>query len=121
MKLLYCQDCGDIIAPFRQKNKPRYCACTRHALWWEDPQKGIVRVYDKYGDDGQPIEAKAWLIGMTNLWLQYPSETLTKEDYEAIIDAHDDYYLFKRQRSVAIRFRPGMTGDSGWAQLPKDK
>jgi hypothetical protein len=118
MKLLFCQECGDIIAPFGEANRPRWCICKRHAVWWENPQTGVLRVHDARGRDGWPIAARAWVIGMTNLFLGYP-ESLDADAIQAIIDAHDDYYLFKRQRSVAIRIRPGESGDTRWAKLPE--
>lgn len=122
MKALFCQDCGDIVAPLPTARKPRHCRCTRHAVWWEDPQAGILRVCDLASPDcdGQPgKEARAYVLGFTNMWLRAP-DSLKADDYQAIIDSHDDYYLFKRLRSVAIRIRPGESGDTRWAALPKE-
>lgn len=123
MKLLYCEDCGDIIAPFRQARKARWCVCERHAIWWENPATGVLRVHDSQGfkdgpSTGWPYTARAWVIGMTNLFLGYP-DNLGAQDIQDIIDAHEDYYLFKKLRSVAIRIRPGESGDTRWAALPE--
>lgn len=118
MKSLYCQDCGDIIAPYPRELEPRFCRCKRHAVWWVDPSAGVLRVCDTLGRDGQPGRARAWVLGFTNLWLQNPAEDLTADDYREIVEAHDDYYLFKKLGSVAIRIRPGMSSDTRWAPLP---
>lgn len=119
MKLLYCERCGDIIAPYRDIKKPRYCICATHAVWWEDPVKGLLRVCDTVGDKGYPhVAAEAYVIGITNAFLSYPGK-LSLKTIEDIIDMHDDYYLFKRQQSCVIRIRPGETGDTMWAPLPE--
>lgn len=125
MKALFCQVCGDIVAPFREVRKPRYCRCEMHAVWWEDAAKGIVRVCDTQGHEqlvvtrnGRPLGApQAFLLGFTNLWLSMPG-TLEASDYADIVAAHEPSYLFAKMKSVAVRFRPGETGDSDWSRLP---
>jgi hypothetical protein len=119
MKLLYCQQCGDIIAPYRQVNKVRYCNCRRHAVWWENPAMGILRVCDTDGTpNGWPIQASAYVLGLHNDFLQWPGR-LDALAYTEILDQTPDNYLFKQQNSVIIRFRPGETGDTSWAKLPQ--
>lgn len=123
MKLLYCEDCGDIRAPLPVAHKPVFCRCGRHAIWWEDPRAGIARVCDTRGRKdgayaGWPGVARAYIIGLTNLFLGADKLT-TAADYAEIVEAHDDSYLFKRYGSVAIRFRPGESGDTRWAGLPE--
>lgn len=118
MKLLYCEDCGDIIAPYRQASKPRDCICGRHAVWWIDPQRGILRVCDRHGaENGWPFKPGAWVLGITNLLLHMPGD-MTAEKVEQAIDEHEEYYLFKRFRSLIIRIRPGESGDTRYAPLP---
>jgi hypothetical protein len=74
-KLLYCQECGDIIAPYRKERKVRWCVCGRHAVWWENSWAGILRVHDSWGKDGQPSAAMAYVLGLTNVWLGMPEGT----------------------------------------------
>lgn len=153
MKCLFCEDCGDIIAPLPKKLEPRLCNCERHAVWWLDPERGVIRVCDLKAKEqaarflrategkellpadqilremasafaGAPNgEPRCWLLGITNLFLHFKLEGLGRSemnagDIERIIDAHDDSYLFKRQRSAVVRFRPGQTGDSAWSDVP---
>lgn len=122
MKLLFCQDCGDIIAPHPQADDPRWCRCERHAVWWTDPRKGILRLHDRQYPPSKgwkyPGRPRAYVIGLTNALLHCQTEGLTAETVQQLIDRHDDSYLFKRWRSLVIRIRPGESGDTGWANLP---
>lgn len=117
MKLLYCQACGDIVAPWPVAKQPRDCRCRRHAVWWVNPSTGILRVHDRFGRDGWPNRAAAYVLGITNLLLGMDGD-MSAEKVEAAIDAHEDSYLFKRWRSLIIRIRPGESGDTRWAPLP---
>ncbi len=118
MKLLYCQDCGDIVAPFREARKIRNCVCGRHAVWWEDPLGGVLRAHDRQGREGWPgKEARAWVLGVTNTFLEFPW-TMKAEDVDQVIDAHGPTYLFRQRRNCIIRIRPGETGDTRWDSLP---
>lgn len=120
MKLLYCELCGDIIAPWREPRNIRYCRCETHAVWWENPAKGILRICDTRVHSGCPSKPQAWVLGITNLFIQYPDSPMSASVTEAIIDAHEDYYLFKQRRSPIIRIRPGESGDTRWEKLPVD-
>lgn len=124
MKALYCEDCGDIVAPHPQARVLRRCRCRRHVVWWEDPSRGVVRVCDTQGHvalvrelGGAPAsKPKAWLLGITNFLLWFGGEqTPSAEEVQRIIDDHPDTYLFKKTRSLIVRFRPGQTSDSAWA------
>jgi hypothetical protein len=120
VKALYCQVCGDIIAPFREANRPRPCRCGRHHVWWVDPFTGILRIHDAERANAERWAPHAFVIGMTNAWLGHENEWLTREDYRAIIAQHRDTYLFKTLESVAIRIRPGTSNDTAWADaLPE--
>jgi hypothetical protein len=123
MKLLFCQECGDIIAPNHQALKPRWCACERHAVWWLDPRAGTLRLFDRLSakdieERRYPARPRAYVIGLTNALLMLDGQSLNAEVVTALIDAHDDSYLFKRWRSLVIRIRPGESGDTAWAALP---
>lgn len=114
MKLLFCTSCGDITAPFRKDREVRYCRCGRHYIWWEDGEKGIVRVHDT-----RKINDSAYLLGVHNGFLMYP-HSHTKEIISLLLETTPDYYIFKTQNSLIIRFRPGESSDSAWAaELPK--
>lgn len=124
MKLLYCQDCGDIIAPWSEALRPRWCRCARHAVWWVDPSRGVLRLHDKYyptagSDDGPktPRQPRAYFIGLTNLLLRHEG-IIDAKDVQEMIDAHEDTYIFKRIRSLVLRCRPGESSDTAWAPLP---
>ncbi len=127
MKLLLCQDCHDIVAPDRRKHVTRWCACKRHAVWWVDPTRGILRLWDSVEGPAMveqnlkyPRQPRAYVIGLTNLLLHHEGQSLNAQVVQDIIDAHEDYYLFKRWRSCVIRIRPGESDDTGWAALPSE-
>lgn len=114
MKLLFCEDCGDITAPNRDANVPRWCRCKRHAVWWTNPVTGDLRLHDR-----RAANDRGFVLGITNAFLYCPARTMDAPMIAAIIDRHPDYFLFKQQRSCIIRFRPGETDDSAWApELP---
>lgn len=127
MKLMFCQDCGDIVVPAPAAGEVRRCRCMRHACWWQNPVSGEFRVHDA---SFRPIEPRkgsryefnppvprAYVIGLTNSIFRFDGQ-MTAEKVQEIIDDHDDYYLFKKWRSLVIRIRPGESGDTAWAALP---
>lgn len=126
MKLLLCEDCGDIVAPKRTNRDPRFCECRRHAVWWEDGRKGILRVWDvlegplrsKVSELWYPVRPRAYVIGLSNTLLQYPDEKISADTIAGLIDLHADSYLFKKIRSLVIRIRPGESSDTAWSRLP---
>lgn len=134
MKVLYCAACGDIIAPYPTGHlsntgklaAPRKCLCGRHAVWWTTGGPGWLRIFDRERHIREPTvprtwtfndawEPKAFVIGMTNMVLHHKNDMLTGAEYKAICDAHDPYYLFKRDGQWALRIRPGHTSDTAWA------
>lgn len=128
MKLMYCELCGDIVAPYPVARITRACLCGRHVVWWEDPEQGIIRVCYKLGtieeiraEHGRPVgAAKVWLLGITNLLLNHTDALpITADVVQQIIDLHSEHYLFKKWRSLVVRIRPGETSDSAWASLPE--
>jgi hypothetical protein len=123
VKLLFCQECGDIIAPHHEELTPRWCTCGRHAVWWLNLGTGTLRLHDRLSardieERHYPARPRAYVIGLTNALLMYSGEALNADVVTALIDAHDDSYLFKRWRSLVIRIRPGESGDTAWASLP---
>lgn len=116
MKLLFCQDCGDIVAPHRQDMKVRWCNCRTHAIWWVDGTRGILRVHDTRG-----YNRYAFVIGLHNRFLGFPGNHIGAEDVKAILDDTPDTYIFKRINSPVIRIRPGYSNDTAWeATLPPE-
>lgn len=125
MKLLFCEACGDIVAPHRQALKPRFCTCQRHAVWWVDPQRGILRICDTQGRrsgslKGWPGKAMAWVIGLHNAFLSWP-EGHGAQSVATILGDTPDSYIFKTWGSLVIRIRPGESGDTRWAALPGEE
>ena len=131
MKLLFCQECGDIIAPHPIDGQPRWCRCKRHAVWWIDGARGTLRLWDalegpycSVDAEGKekplwyPNRPRAYVIGLTNALLNCEWQGLGAEIVQKLIDSHSDYYLFKRWRSLVIRIRPGESGDTAWSRLP---
>lgn len=122
MKLLYCEQCGDIISPNRGNFKPRWCECKRHAVWWVDGSRGILRVHDIEGPTDQGpshYNQRAWVLGVHNQFLQWEGGYGTSRDMiDTILDATPDTYLFKQVGSVIVRIRPGKSNDTGWSPLP---
>lgn len=128
MKLLYCEDCGDIVAPHNRALRVRRCECSRHAVWWTEPQRGILRVCDCSGSKGfsqvkggPPFgNPRAFVIGLTNALLHFPGDaTPCAFEVQRLIDAHPASYIFKQTRSLVIRIRPGDSSDTAWAPLPE--
>ncbi len=128
MKLLYCEDCGDIVAPSPKREGVRKCRCGNHAVWWDNPSSGQLRVCCCVGHPemvkalkGEPhVSPSCWVIGLTNLLLHFPlNRTPNAEEVQEIIDKHPDSYIFKQTRSMVIRIRVGQSGDTAYAPLPE--
>lgn len=130
MKVIFCEDCGDIIAPYERARSPRLCVCKSHAVWWEDPARGIIRVAFVGGHPAiyeelkgrPPGRPRVWILGITNALLYHKGVGTPSADVvQELIEAHDDSYIFKRTRSLIIRVRPGQSGDSDWGYIPRDQ
>jgi hypothetical protein len=127
MKAMYCQECGDIVAPSRKNMKPRFCECGRFAVWWRDGSRGLISVHDTLhvppantDQYAPPLRERAFLLGLTNSFLLFPGDHISADDIQAIIDSHDESYMFKAKRTCVVRFRPGHSSDSRWeSKLPE--
>jgi hypothetical protein len=121
MKLLYCEICGDIIAPLRANNKARWCICGRFAVWWTDAQRGILRLHDSKKDeqeaDGEEWRPYAYVLGINNAFLMYAGR-IDADVVKHLDEICPDTYVFKRIHSPLIRVRPGETSDTAWSPLP---
>jgi hypothetical protein len=130
MKLLYCEACGDIVAPHRTAGTPRFCAGGCHAVWWVDPRRGILRLHERGGvweapRDGQDPDYhawtrkrsphRAWVLGLHNGLLHHPAPH-DAASIRGILEETPPTYLFKALGSLVIRIRPGESGDTDWAE-----
>lgn len=124
MKLMFCEDCGDVVAPHRIDRTVRWCHCRRHAVWWDDGRFGKLALYDKVERrdapgsvyHGFPMQGpRAWVIGLHNAVL---TEKLDAQKTQWLIEAAEGY-LFKERGSLVIRLRPLESNDTRWAfELP---
>lgn len=112
MKLLFCISCGDIISPGRGNDMVRWCFCGEHAVWWHDTDRGILHVHDAYAS-----RKRCFVLGINNDFLMH-AEPITAHDVKRMDDECPDSYLFKRLHSPLVRFRPGETADTAYAELP---
>jgi hypothetical protein len=67
--------------------------------------------------DTAAVHNAAYLLGLHNGTLLTATRDwpLTPELVQIILDATPDSYLFKKQNSLVVRFKPGETADSAWA------
>lgn len=124
-KLLFCIECGDMVMPYAEMKKPRWCRCGRHAIWWMIPTMGILEVYDKQRptEGGNPMWKSACrVIGIHNEFLQRCITTSEKdkhltyrERWKDILEDTSDHYLFKSWETPMVIIMVGMTGDISWA------
>lgn len=120
MKLMFCQDCGDVVSPSLKNHEVRWCMCGRHALWWENGATGDIRLHDAVDKQlPYPKRPRAFVLGIANSLLTSPDEKMTSSSVQILIDAIPSKYVFKMVRSLIIRIRPGESSDSAWAHLPK--
>lgn len=121
MKLLYCQACGDILAPLATARTPRWCRCGAHAIWWENPALGVLRLYERDGrydpPDGREhtwsrkrSPHRAYVLGLHNGFLAYGHEAIPE-----LLASTPSTYLFKTANSILVRIRPGESNDTDWA------
>jgi hypothetical protein len=127
VKLIFCEVCGDIVAPDPVARRVRECACGTHAVWWEDPQAGQLRVCYKSGhkhlvaaNNGAPRgRPEVFVVGISNAILQFKGDAMLSADaVQAVIDQHPESYIFRKARSLVIRIRPGDSNDTAWSALP---
>jgi hypothetical protein len=120
MKLLWCEDCGDIVAPYRIRYDQRFCVCGRHAIWLESD--AIVRVCDTYWNRSVPVggEQRAWVLHIVPDPAPRPDASAEGGPAQ-LVTARGEDAPFGRLRAFAIRLRPGEAADSGWALTLPDR
>lgn len=123
MKLLYCEQCGDLVVPSGTPKQARLCRCTRACIWWEDPAAGKLVVYSVSGPSSVSV------IGLHNGLLTEPFHSHREPSTEGgcerrlipgdtiarLIDETPGSYLFKQVQSLVIRIRPGYSSDTRFA------
>jgi hypothetical protein len=127
MKLLFCQACGDLVAPNPTARELRRCRCQRHTVWWENPFTGVLRIHDAqsswFSYENHPEIRRrapspapaAYVIGLHNGLLSYEHRH-DSESIRCLIEATPDSYIFKTLRSLVIRIRPGESNDTAYAE-----
>lgn len=105
MKLMYCKDCGDIIAPHSDPEYMRFCRCRQSVCFWDNPRTGDFAVWNE--------KQNAMVIGLHNGLLGYTFMDIHTVD-EILKDTPENY-LFKTFRSLVVIIYPGMSGDTRFA------
>ncbi len=126
-KLLYCDVCQNIVQLKKTPRIPVWCDCKRHAAWWENPSAGDVRLHDaqavRHGGhtNGVPHAPAGWVLGLHNALLTSQIEEVTTEAFVTrVLASTPDNYIFRQAGSLIVKFRPGVSDDSRWAEnLPK--
>ena len=110
MKLLFCEDCKDIVCPPYVNLRKKFCNCKRHSVWWIDRYKGTLKV-----GDNRDKNNRAYVIGLSNKGLLLaPDRQWTKEA------VHDNLLnvkagsLFEATQSLVWRQRPGENENTSW-------
>ncbi len=105
MKVLICADCNDIFSPYSIEFCPRICLCQRHVIWWINPNKGILAVWDKE----QKFD-HCFILGLHNGFLNL--HEYTKESVFKCLDETEPHYLFKQLMTPIVKIIPGTTSDT---------
>ena len=117
MKLMFCQDCGDLVVPAPRDGVKRLCQCGRHGVWWKDGAAGVLRVEDTRYEPTASWQPRAWVIGLDNDVLTTQTTLNSGRAYSALLDQCPEWYLFKRYKTLVVRIRPGESGDTRWAHM----
>lgn len=109
MKLLLCEACGTIAAPMQHPYPiiykiPVQCLCGESWCWWENAEMGILKVYGE----------NARVLGIANNLLRAKCDYYAVRDFEMekLIEEIPDNYLFKKFKSLIIKYKPGFTEDT---------
>ena len=123
MRLLFCQQCGDLRAPVAEARRPRFCACGRHSVWWADRMNGMLVICDGWGQQeerpGYPRGrmAYAWEIHLADEMLRAPVAVADPPTIAKVMSIESEA-LLRLAESPAIKYRPGETDDSSWGWFP---
>src|SRR5271155_2747249 len=103
MKLMYCAKCATLVVPSKIDLVGTRCDCRRFAVWWRDGGHGLISVHDSYGRRGLDGNKEVcFIIGINNHLLGIPGTALSAADYQALIDATPETYMFKTRRSLIV-------------------
>jgi len=128
VKLLFCENCADLVVPDQKPNKPTWCRCQSACCWWIDPHAGRFGCWSGEGKENVSI------IGINNALLTEPFSThysestgktheygcIQKDKMERMIDETPATYLFRQIRSLIIRIRPGFSNDTIFTTPPSN-
>ena len=124
MKILFCENCGDLVVPSVEAYRPKWCRCGGSCCWWIEPNKGEFACWSQLGKESVSI------IGINNslFTTSFPlieSEgkklehgCINKITIKELIDSTPDSYIFKKVESLICRFRPGFSSDTFFASKP---
>jgi hypothetical protein len=120
MKLMIAKCCGEIVVPSPQAFHPTFCLCGNSAVWWRNPQRGIISFANV------PLFPGPEGLGLHNEFLTIPlvrpQGYIHRDQIEGILLRTPESYIFKRANSVVVRFLPGATSDSkleSWSEALK--
>lgn len=65
MKAMLCTNCSDILAPYRDDGRWRWCQCQLAAVRWRDGTAGLLDVAAFRG----PSQVR--ILGLSNMFLEY--------------------------------------------------
>lgn len=122
MKILFCENCGDLVVPSTEAYDAKWCRCQASCCWWLDPKKGEFGCWSQLGDQSVSI------ISLNNLLLLEPFVKnsvsnkefgcIQKEAMDRMLAQTDESHLFKRVNSLVARVRPGFGIDTVFAANP---
>lgn len=112
MKMMFARCCDTLVVPHPTDRVVRRCKCKRSACWWESGAEGQFRMYNASGNM-QMTEGLGLHNGLLSIHPDsyYALGTVSKTQFEVMLDATPDSYVFKQVGSMIIKFRPGYTND----------
>lgn len=122
MKAMLCLECSDILAPYLENGRWRYCACGSSAMRWTDGRAGKAEVSNFNGNG--PL-----IIGLDNAFLsagvrgRHLSAAAWRGLHAGTTESVEKHYLFHRERRDcwALIVHPGDTGDVTWSPWPTEE
>ena len=120
MKMLLCENCGDLVVPSVTAHEAKWCRCNASCCWWINPKNGEFGCWSQLGKRAVSI------VGINNMLFTEPFSKagsdelgcIQQESIDRMINETPDSFLFKRLKSMIIRFRPGFTSDTIFATVP---
>lgn len=116
MKLIYCQDCGDLVAPHRVEYRVRWCDCRRHAVWWRQSKLGLLSVFDSMRSGRPPelrhmVPLRTYVLAIHNDFIHASKPVISRNDYDDILAGTPAGHLYHQVGQICVRVRPGVAAD----------